>query len=153
MNRIHVDRSCLPVVIVTMQGVVPDAEYVAYLDEMSAMMAGRQSRIAIVDGTMSEMNSPKHGRMQANWLRKERDALASLNFGTALVINRPVVRFSLSAMLAFAPIPGTFKVVSHLGEAASWASQRLTSLGLSVPPRLLRLANEGSLSSRDGNAA
>lgn len=153
MNRIEVDRSCLPVVMVTMEGLVSDAEYAEYLDGMSSMMASKLSRIAIIDGRASEMNSPKHGRMQANWLRKERHALASLNFGTVLVIDRPVVRFSLSAMLSIAPIPGTYKVVGTFGDAVTWAMARLDAAGLSVPPRLRDRVTEAGETRREGDAA
>ncbi len=141
MNDIQIELGCLPVVMVTLRGLAPDEAYQRYLRDMGEMMATKQSLIAIVDGRQSEMNSPKHARMQATWLREQRPALEALDFGTVLVIDRPIVRFSLSAMLAFAPIPGTYKVVSTLADGAAWAAARLRARGRTVPPALTRFAS------------
>lgn len=139
-NRIHVDIDNPPVLLITMLGQTSDEDYMRYLGKTTLALGSGKYRVAIVDARLSDMNSPRFSRMQADWLRKNKTSLDALGFATVLVIDKPVLRFALSALLALSPIPGTHKVVASLSDAAAWTIPRLRSGGHRVPAALFAYA-------------
>lgn len=136
MDRIDVDTSCLPVVIVTLEGEVSDQAYLEHLDKLTAIHKRRLARAVIFDASLSHMHAPRHARMQAQWVDEHRELLRANVLLTALVINRPVLRFALSAFFAITSLPGHFVITATRDEAKLRVSDALRSAGLEVPQAL-----------------
>jgi hypothetical protein len=122
---IEIDQSRFPMVYVTFRGIATDAEFQAYLDGMTRMLARRETNVVIMDATQAGRTPPKHRKMQSDWMKAHQDELARHSLGTAFVITSALVRGALTAILWVAPMASPHTVVGTLAEAEQWARDQL----------------------------
>ncbi|GAB4207499.1 MAG: hypothetical protein OHK0013_25190 [Sandaracinaceae bacterium] len=128
---IHVDDTRHPLVVVTFEGDVTDAEFVRYLAEMeSRVLVRRRLSATVFDATKAGATSARQRRMQAEWMEKNEEALARYSAGSAFVITSPLVRGTLTAILWLKPLPVPHVVVGTFAEAEQWCRDRLRARGV-----------------------
>ena len=118
-----------PLIITTFWGKATDAEYAAYLDEMTAIIERTrhqpQRQVVINDTTRWLNSNAVQRRMQADWMLKYDAEMRFKTAGVAFVITSSLVRAGLNAIFWFAPLPCPHKIVATLEEAVAWAEEAL----------------------------
>ncbi len=138
MGFIEIDEKRFPLVLVTFEGSVPNDQFEQYLRGMDRMLSRRQPNVTILDATRSDRSPAVQRKMQADWIKTNREALEQYSCGTAFVISSPLVRGVLTAILWMQPLPQGYTVVATLAEAEDWAVGRLRQRGVEAPVRRTR---------------
>ncbi len=133
-SSIVVDDRRFPIVTVTFRGDATDAQFRAYLDQMTRMVDRREKNAVIMDAREAVRTPPIQRRMQSEWMKTHHDSLARWSVGTAFVITSPLVRGVLTAILWLSPMATPYTVVGTVEEAESWAREQLRRAG-ATPPR------------------
>ena len=98
-------------------------EYLSRLDEIYR----RKEPFAIVfDATKAAIPSLRHQKMQAYWLRDNRETVETYCKGTAFIILKPATRAILKLIFAIYPQPAPYKIVVTEEDARTYANARLT---------------------------
>jgi hypothetical protein len=126
---IEVDETRFPLVVVTFVGVATDAEFEAYLERMSDVMARREVTATVLDASRAGPTPPKQRARQADWIKANADVLRRYSAGSAFVITSPLIRGLLTAILWLAPMPQAHDVFSSRAAAEQWAVARLRARG------------------------
>lgn len=134
MAHITIDDSRSPLLVIRYVGIVSDDEFKRYLDEMKAIRS-RGPGVAVLDATGSGSTPATQRKMQADWLRRNREMLRRNSLGTAFVIPSAAIRGVLTAILWISPLPSPHIVVSTYDEGERWAIERLRENGLEAPGR------------------
>ncbi len=136
------DVSRRPLITVTFDGLATDAEFDAYLDQMTEMVLARKERtVTILDARASGRAPATQRKKQADWLKEHDADLRRYSLGTAFVITSPLVRGVLTAILWVQPMATAHVVVASMDAAERWAAEQLRSAGLSVPPAIPKTAS------------
>jgi hypothetical protein len=129
------DLSCLPIVTVTFDGLATDAEFDAYLDTMSrTVLDRREMTVTILDARASGRAPASQRKKQADWLKQHEHRLRQYSLGTAFVIDSPLVRGVLTAILWVQPMATAYTIVGTLEAAERWAAEQLRAAGAAPPP-------------------
>ncbi len=127
MGRFTVDSSAYPLVAVTFDGSVTDEAFAAYLSELRLILDKGGRYGILFDATTASVPSVSQRRMQADYIRDERDRLTHLCLGAAFVIPSTLIRGSLTAIFWLQPPPFAHTVVSHVAEARRWVEARIAA--------------------------
>lgn len=127
MGSIRVDVTGFPLVVVTYEGMVDDAEFDAYLAELDRHVLRRQRCAFVFDARNAGRSPATQRRKQAEWMKANDEVLRSYSAGYAFVISSPLVRGALTAILWLQSLPAPFTVVATFSEAERWARAQLQS--------------------------
>lgn len=131
----RIDQSRAPLMVITSEGGASDAEFDRYLAEMTAML-GTLPRYAVLMDARAAARPPATQRQkQAAWMKQHHDELARYTVAMAFVIDNPIVRGALTAILWLQPMPMPHKLFARVADAERWLVERLGDEGLRVPPR------------------
>lgn len=125
MSRVTIDTSRFPVTVVAFEGVVSDEEFQRYLDQLDVLLERREPYVTIVDARATGPAPAIQRKMKADWLARRRPELSRWCLGTAFVIDSPVVRGMLTAILWLSSLPCPNVVVRSRAEAERWVQDRL----------------------------
>ena len=114
-------------------GVPAEERVQEYLDWMTSALKASRGVLFILDATNSSLTHPAFVRRQATWIKTHRPLIAERSFGTSLVMNGAVLRFTLSSILLVAPSPVTMAVHGTFDEGLRWAGAELSKRGFSMP--------------------
>lgn len=120
-------------------GVPSDERIQEYLDWMTSGLRAARGTALILDATHSSLSHPGFIRRQASWIKQHRQLIVDRSYGTALVLDGAVLRFTLSSILLVAPSPAPMLVHSRLEESLGWAKSVLKERGHAMPPEPFRL--------------
>lgn len=125
MGSIDVNDRGFPLIVVTFEGAVDDAQFESYLGRLDALWARKARAAILLDATRAARTPATQRKRQAEWLKANESSLRTHCAGTAFVINSPLVRGGLTAILWLQALPSPFIVVATLTEAERWARERL----------------------------
>ncbi len=128
------DESRAPLMVITSEGDSSDADFDAYLARMAQLLQRRQRYAILFDARRAARPTPKQRHKQADWMKTHAAALRANNAGIAFVIDNPVVRGALTAILWLQPMPAPHKIVATPEQGERWLCELLASEGLRVPP-------------------
>lgn len=86
--------------------------------------------VTILDARRAVRNPATQRKKQAEWIERHTEQLRKYSLGTAFIINSPLVRGVLTAILWVRPLPTQHTVVSTMEEAEAWVQQQLAAAGL-----------------------
>ena len=129
---IDVDDRHWPLVIYRFNGVVTMSELEAYLKRQDEMLSRRELTMALVLTDKVKMWDTPVLKRQAEWVKEHRDILRRYSLGVALVIQSPLVRGMLRAILWMQPMPQPHAVCSTSAEALEWLRGRAAAAHLRV---------------------
>jgi len=112
---------------------VSDADFDKYLSLYDAIVARGEPWVSIFDARDVRPLDSKQVRRQAEWIKRNREALSKLNVGIAFVIPSPMIRGVLKAILWMQPLPQPHVVVASISAAYAWCVLQLKAAGLPVP--------------------
>lgn len=123
------DESRWPVVVMTVDRAMSDAEFDEYLQRLTDAI--RRGPIAtVIDSHGSAVPSFDQQRRQAQWMNDTRELIASKSLGNAFVVRSAPIRFTLSAIFLLAKMPCPYTVVESTEAAIDWCERQLERGGV-----------------------
>lgn len=119
------DLTDWPLALVIYRGMADDASFEAYLDRLLQTYQRGERFALVLDSTQSGVLPSSLRRRQAEWIKEHAELVSRRCAGIAFVIDSPLHRGVLSAILWFYPIPTVSTVVSTRTAAMAWARARL----------------------------
>ena len=123
-RTIYIDQSRAPLIRVTLEGVISDFDFTAYIAEADQVLAAGRHGL-VFDGIRPFEFSPRHRKVQADWIMHNTVALARNCVGAAFAIDSVSARGTLTAILWLAKLPFEYITVKSVHEANAWVVQRL----------------------------
>lgn len=122
-----IDESRWPTAVLRVVGLATREEEVEIVQRTNALALEGERYALIVDLLESATPTPRFIRLQAQAQREHHDTLAKHCAGVAFVIDSPMLRGALKAVLYLQPLPCHKAVVKTLEEAEAWTSDALQS--------------------------
>ncbi len=140
-HRIDVRFGQWPLVVVSFVGQPSDQAFAEYLDILERNLRETLARglktSALVDTTLGPIPaSTKQRRMQAEWLGRNASILRAGCAGTAFVVQSPVVRGVLTAVMWMQDMPHAHATFATYERAERWCIARLADANIDVAPRV-----------------
>lgn len=123
---IEIDQSQDLLVVIRFHRLPSDDEFKKYLSDYGKVLA-TTNRFGAVFVTTPEMpmTPPRHVRLQAAFMKAERDAITERVVGVAFALPSPLMRGVLRGILMLQPMPCPHTVVATESEGVSWLKARL----------------------------
>lgn len=122
---ITLDTSSSPILRVSFEGEVSEAEMRAHLAELTRAIRERPLNAIVYDARRSGTPSAVQRRLQAEWMKEHEALIRSRNAGVAFVIESALIRGALTAILWMQPMATEHTVVATMDEALRWSTERL----------------------------
>ncbi len=135
---IDVDERRWPLVVYRFRGRVSMEEMNDYLARQDVLLARHQPTLSLVLTEEPKLWETPVLRRQAEWIKKNEETLRRYSLGAALVIESPIVRGMLKAVLWIQPMPQPYAVFPTIEEALRWLREQVAraKLSIQVPERL-----------------
>jgi hypothetical protein len=135
------DESRFPLVLLDSVSSTTNADFDVYLTKLTATLGRQQTFGVLLDARKAERPTPIQRQRQAEWMKEHAAALKKHSVGMTFVMDNPIIRGSLTAILWLQPMPMPHAVFKRYDDAETWLVDRLTAQGVRVPPR--RAATSG----------
>ena len=123
------DDSAWPLLRITFQGATTDEEFEAYLRRYDDDYLSRNETYAVNLITVPELGMAKaaHAKMQGKWIAEREETIGRLCAGLAFVLQSPLQRGVLRAMLSIQGFPCPYKTFKTVSEGEVWLNEQLAS--------------------------
>src|SRR5690606_34198206 len=112
MGRITMDSEDWPLVRVVFDGAVDDEEFQVYVTQHADLLARGEPYVILFDARRAGIPSATQRQLLASFTRTHKDDIARLCKRSVFVIDNPVVRGALTAILWLQPLPNPYDVVA-----------------------------------------
>jgi hypothetical protein len=121
-----VDRTNFPIVRVQFTGEAANEDsFKSYLMELKEIYDYENKLAIIFDANKATLPGLKFQKMQAKWLKDNKQMMEDYCVGTAYIISNRLIRNVLKAIFALQSQPVPFLVCSRSTEAEDWVDQQL----------------------------
>ena len=126
INYATIDSSKYPLINVVFTGNEATGEnFKYYLDELKEMY-NKQNKIAIIfDATKAIIPGIIYQKLQAKWLKDNKELMVNYCAGTAYIIPSLIIRNVLKAIFTFQKQPVDYIVCKSEAEAKDWVNKKL----------------------------
>jgi hypothetical protein len=97
-NRIDVDTSLWPIVLVTPYGNLTDADYETMFKTFDALWRRRERMLSLTDTRKSGNATPKQRQRIGEWLKANADTMERCSLGSVVIVESTLVRGALTAI-------------------------------------------------------
>jgi hypothetical protein len=132
LAMISIEDRYWPLVLFRFSGKVTLEELNVYLKRQDEFMLRNQKTGSLVLTDNLKMWDTPVLRRQAEWIKQNLDALSRFSVGAALVINSPIVRGMLRAILWIQPMPQPHLVCSSPDEGLRWLRARFMAADVAL---------------------
>lgn len=123
-----IDTSKFPLVRIRFTGSKStDQNFREYLNETKACYQVKKRLSIVFDASEATIPSFSHQKMQANWLKENRELMESYCAGTAYIIPNAAIRTILKMIFSLQKQPVPYQVFEKEKEAVAWAKQVLSN--------------------------
>lgn len=129
---IDIDERHWPLVVYRFRGNVTLPELEAYLKRQDELLARQQPTASVVLTEDVKLWDTPVLRRQAEWIKQNQDLLRRYSLGAALVIDSPIVRGMLRAILWIQPMPQPHTVSATVEGALAWLRERVARANLHI---------------------
>lgn len=98
-----------------------------------------EKAVVIVDGSVALMPPAEARKLQADWLKTNKDLLQLVTHKLGFVLPNPILRGFVSAVFYLVPLPIPSETLGSLDEAVAWAIREARSINGVVDEELLTL--------------
>jgi hypothetical protein len=135
---IDIDERHWPLVIYRFRGEVSLTELNAYLVRQDELLARHQPTASLVLAEEIKLWATPVLRRQADWIKQNQELLRRHSVGAALVLQSPIVRGMLKAILWMQPMPQPHAVCATVDDGLAWLRERVrrANLPLDLPAKL-----------------
>ena len=95
-----------------------------YLDELTSIYDERKKVVIIFDATNAVVPAVKYQKLQAYWLKKNRELMLNYCLGTVYIVPNILIRFVLKAIFTFQRQPIDYVIYSNAEEAFKYAKSK-----------------------------
>lgn len=118
-----IDESRFPLVRITFTGnKSTDQNFQTYLDQTKACYRHGKKLAMIFDASSATIPALSHQKMQANWLKENKNLMQEYCLGTAYVIPNAAIRGILKLIFSFQTQPVPYKIFQTYEEASTWVN-------------------------------
>lgn len=129
VRGVDIDTTGWPLVIARMNDEQSDAEFQSVLDVYTGFLdRGEPYGLVLVTSPDRPMIKPSQARLQVQWIRDNEARLSRLCLGVAFVLQSPLMRGALRAILAMQSLPSPHRVLPTEADAVAWVRNRLRSV-------------------------
>ena len=136
----------IPLTCLRPSGQPSDEELVESLKRITRLIddekRARRKIVMIVDMRKAGALSASQRRIASGWMKQNLRGWKEIAVGSVFVINSPLVRGVLTALLWLQPLDMAHDVVGSLDEAMRWSIERLEAERIPVPERVRRQLGE-----------
>ncbi|HEX9105168.1 MAG TPA: hypothetical protein VF997_23315 [Polyangia bacterium] len=135
---IEIDEGAWPLVIFRFRGQASMEELNTYLARQDVLLARKEPMLSLVLAQEAKLWETPVLRRQADWIKQNQELLRRYSLGAALVIQSPIVRGMLKAILWIQPMPQPHAVFPTVEGALRWLREQVAraKLSIAVPERL-----------------
>jgi hypothetical protein len=130
----------VPLTCVRPIGKPSDQELAESLQSITRVLAeewGKQRKsVMIIDMRKAAPLSAPQRRTASEWMKNTMELFKQVVIGGVFVIDSPIIRGVLTALLWLQPMEMPYEVVRDLDDAVRWAIGRFDAAHVPVPPRL-----------------
>ena len=125
-NYAIIDSDQSPVINVVFTGnEATDENFSRYLDELKQIYIQEKKIAIIFDASKAVIPGIKYQKLQAKWLKDNKDLMVSYCAGTAYIIPGLIIRNVLKAIFTFQKQPVDHNVCKNEAEAIEWVNKKL----------------------------
>ena len=125
MRTIRTSLSDFPIVEVTIDGRINEADFRIFADEQRALLARAKPYAQIADASRAEIVDPRVRKLMSDFLSETMAQASRLCLGTAVVVTSPLIRGGLTAVLWLVQTPYPIVAVGSRAEAVAFCQQKL----------------------------
>jgi hypothetical protein len=129
---IDIDERHWPLVIFRFSKDVTLAQLNKYLARQDELLARHEPTASLVLAEDVKLWDTPVLRRQAEWIKQNDELLRTYGLGSALVMQSPLVRGMLKAVLWMAPMPQPHVVCGTVEEALRWLRERVAKANLRI---------------------
>jgi hypothetical protein len=134
MPKTRLDDSRWPLVVFTAVGEQTEKDFEEYLADCDAVLRRRQPHGTIFDARRAAPIGPTLRKRKVKWLARNEALLRGYRVATGLVMETPLQRGVLRAILWMRPLPYVYCVESSFEAARHFVCMRLSERGCAPPP-------------------
>lgn len=125
-NYAVIDSGQFPVINIIFTGnEATDENFSRYLDGLKQIYIQKKKIAIIFDASKAVIPGIKYQKMQANWLKDNKELMVSYCAGTAYIIPGLIIRNILKAIFTFQKQPVDYIVCKNGSEAIEWVNTKL----------------------------
>ena len=125
-NYAIIDSDQSPVINVVFTGnEATDENFSRYLDELKQIYIQEKKIAIIFDASKAVIPGIKYQKLQAKWLKDNKELMVSYCAGTAYIIPGLIIRNVLKAIFTFQKQPVDYNVCKNEAEAIEWVNKKL----------------------------
>jgi hypothetical protein len=128
-SRVVFNEDLYPLVVIELHGQVDDAQFREYIRRLDLLVPRPEKRVILYDLRGGKGLSYEHRQWQAEWQKKNADAVTRMNLGVAFVMNNPLLRVIVRAVLFLQPIGCPYQIFGSIEEAHRYACDLLEKDG------------------------
>jgi len=132
----------IPLTCLRPSGQPSDEELVDSLQRITRLIEGEKHAqrkiVMIIDMRKAGALSANQRRVASAWMKESLRGWTQVVLGSVFVIDSPIVRGVLTALLWLQPLDMPYDVVGNLDEAVRWSIGRLEAARIRVPDRFRR---------------
>lgn len=118
-----IDESTFPLVRITFTGSKStDQNFQTYLDQTKVCYRHEKKLAIIFDASNASIPALSHQKMQANWLKENKNLMQDYCLGTAYVIPNAAIRGILKLIFSFQTQPVPYEIFETYVEAEAWVN-------------------------------
>ena len=100
----------------------------AYLTELTSVYDERKKVVFIFDATNAVVPAIKYQKLQAEWLKKNKELMVNYCLGTVYIVPNILIRFVLKAIFTFQRQPVDYVIYNSDEEAYKYANSKIMVL-------------------------
>ena len=128
-SRVEFKEDLYPLVVIELHGQVSDAQFHEYTRKLDSLVPRPEKRVILYDLRAGTNLTYEQRQWQTEWQKRNAEAVRLMNLGVAFVINSPLLRVVVRAVLFLQPIGCPSQTFSTLEDAHRWACELLEQDG------------------------
>jgi len=138
-SRVEFKEDLYPLVVIELHGQVSDAQFHEYTRRLDALVPRPEKRVILYDLRAGTTLTYEQRQWQAEWQKKNAEAIRQMNLGVLFVITNPLLRVIVRAVLFLQPIGCPTQTFASIEEAHRRACELLEQGGNPAAAQRVRL--------------
>ncbi len=128
-----INEDFFPLIIEETEGAMTDEEAVWHRQYVASLLDRKQRYAILYDFRNSAAESQEQRKIDAEFIKANRERLKEYAIGVAFVMPSPLLRIAINVLLFLSPLPMPYTTTKTVGEAALWLEDRFREAGVTFP--------------------
>lgn len=130
---IVVNEDFFPLIVEEYEGAMSDEESAWHRQYISSLLDRKQRYALLYDFRNSVAESQEQRKIDADFIKANRERLKQYSMGVAFVMPSPLLRIAINVVLFLSPLPMPYTTTKTIEEAARWIEGRFKEEGVTFP--------------------